>query len=112
MRKAKECGAHSWETDVRMSKDGELIIFHYPTLESTTDISTCKAFKDRTLWLVNQFTAAELRELYAGSWFLTDDPFGTIASGEVSPQDQKKIAVRKSPCSVRYWILPAGTAVR
>lgn len=97
MRKAKECGVHSWETDVRMSKDGELIIFHYPTLESATDISTCKTFKDRTPWSVNQFTAAGLRELDAGSWFLTDDPFGTIASGEVSPQDQKKNSWSKDP---------------
>lgn len=97
MRKARECGAHSWETDVRMSKDDELIIFHYPTLESTTDISTRKTFKDRTPWSVNQFTAAELRELDAGSWFITDDPFGTIASGEVSLQDQKRIRGQKIP---------------
>lgn len=99
MRKSKECGAHSWETDVRMSKDEELIIFHYPTLEHTTDISTCKTktLKKRTPWSVNQFTAAELRGLNAGSWFITDDPFGTIASGEVSSQDQKIIRRQKIP---------------
>ena len=97
MQKAKECGAHSWETDVRMSKDGELIIFHDPTLESTTDISTREAFKERRPWSVKQCTAAELRELDAGSWFLTDDPFGTIASGEVSLQEQQAIRGQKIP---------------
>ncbi len=97
MQRARECGAHCWETDVRMSRDGELIIFHDPTLESTTDVADREKFKERTPWAVDHFSAAELRELDAGSWFLTDDPFGTIASGEVSVQEQKTIRGRKIP---------------
>jgi glycerophosphoryl diester phosphodiesterase len=97
MRRARECEAHCWETDVRLSRDGELIIFHDPTLESTTDIAIHKAYKDRRPWATDQFTAAELRGLDAGSWFLRDDPFGTIASGEVSPQEQEAIRGQKIP---------------
>ncbi len=97
MQRARECGAHCWETDVRMSRDGELIIFHDPTLESTTDVADREKFKERTPWAVDHFSAAELRELDAGSWFLTEDPFGTIASGEVSVQEQKTIRGQKIP---------------
>ncbi|MCF6187176.1 MAG: hypothetical protein L3J49_06825 [Desulfobulbaceae bacterium] len=97
MQRARECGAHCWETDVRMSRDGELIIFHDPTLESTTDVADREKFKERTPWAVDHFSAAELRELDAGSWFLSDDPFGTIASGEVSVEEQKTIRGRKIP---------------
>jgi len=97
MQRARECGAHCWETDVRMSRDGELIIFHDPTLENTTDVADREKFKKRTPWAVDHFSAAELRELDAGSWFLKDDPFGTITSGEVSVQEQKKIRGQKIP---------------
>ncbi len=83
MTKARECGAHCWEADVRMSKDGELIIFHDDTLERTTDIAVNRLFQKCSDLHVNQFTLAELRELDGGSWFLIDDPFGTVASGEV-----------------------------
>jgi len=83
MTEAKECGAHCWETDVRMSKDGELIIFHDDTLKRTTNVATHKAFRNRADRHVVQFTVSELRELDAGFWFLDYDPFGTVASSEV-----------------------------
>ena len=97
LHKAKECGAYCWETDVRLSRDGELIIFHDQTLERTTDIATRTGYRDRSPWSTDHCTAAELRELDAGSWFLSADPFGTIASGEVSRQDQEKIRGQKIP---------------
>ena len=68
MVKARECGAHCWETDVRMSRDGELIVFHDDTLERTTDIATYAAFQDRVDLHVDRFTLGELRQLDAGSW--------------------------------------------
>ena len=97
MNKAVECGAHCWETDVRMSRDGELIIFHDSTLERTTDIADREKFQERTPWAVDQFSAAELEQLDAGSWFVTDDPFGTIASGEVNRREQEKIHGQRIP---------------
>lgn len=97
MRRAKECGAHCWETDVRLSRDGELVIFHDPTLERTTDIASRKKFRSRKPWKTDHFTAVELKELDAGSWFLTDDPFGTVASGEVTAEERAAIRGQKIP---------------
>lgn len=97
MEKAKNCGAHCWETDVRTSSDGQLIIFHDENLERTTDIKTNKFFKDREKQQVDQFTAEELQQLDAGSWFLKDDPFGTVASGEVVPEEKEIIKSQKIP---------------
>lgn len=97
MVKAKEHGAHFWETDVRLSKDDELIIFHDDTLERTTDISTHMVFRDRADWHVDQYTLQELHELDAGSWFLATDPFGTVASGEVCGSEYAAIQKQKIP---------------
>ncbi len=97
MEKAKKCGAHCWETDVRTSSDGRLIIFHDETLERTTDIESNKLFKDRLNRRVDQFTAAELQQLDAGSWFLKNDPFATVASGEVVSGEREKINCQKIP---------------
>lgn len=97
MHRAKECGAHCWETDVRLSGDGELIIFHDPTLERTTDVASRKNYQSRKPWRTDHFTAAELQELDAGSWFLTDDPFGSVASGEVTTGERAAISEQKIP---------------
>ena len=97
MHRAKKCGAHCWETDLRLSREGELVIFHDPTLERTTDVASRKKFQSRKPWKIDHFTAAELQELDAGSWFLADDPFGTVASGEVTIQERVAIRVQKIP---------------
>jgi glycerophosphoryl diester phosphodiesterase len=98
MKKAKECGAHCWETDVRVSKDDELVIFHDATLERTTDIAIHKMFRNREHYRLDHFTARELRPLDAGSWFLTDDPFDTVDSGEVV--DRKGDLIREQQNSL------------
>ncbi len=97
MTKAKECGADCWETDVRLSRDGEPVIHHDPTLTRTTDIADHPEFKDRAPWPIDLFSTAELRSLDAGSWFADADPFGTIASGEVSPQELAEMHGQKIP---------------
>lgn len=97
MKKARDCGAHCWETDVRLSRDGQLIIFHDETLERTTDIQTNKQLKDRQKERVDQFTVEELQQLDTGSWFLQNDPFGTVASGEVVPEEEEAIKSQKIP---------------
>ncbi len=56
-----------------------------------------KKFQHRKPWRTDHFTAAELQELDAGSWFLTDDPFGTVASGEVTIQQRVAIRGQKIP---------------
>jgi len=97
LEKAKECGAHCWETDVRMSLDGELLILHDKTLRRTTNVATLTSFHGRAPWQSDHFTTDELRELDAGSWFLQDDPFGTVASGEVRPEERETIKDQKIP---------------
>lgn len=52
-------GAHQIEFDVKLSRDGRLVIMHDPTLDRTTD-GTGR---------VEAYTFQELRRLDAGSWF-------------------------------------------
>jgi glycerophosphoryl diester phosphodiesterase len=100
MSKAKESGVHCWETDIQMSKDGELVIFHDATLERTTDIVTNEAFRNCTDYRISQFTKEELGKLDAGSWFLSDDPFATVASSAVKAEEHTIIKKLQIP-SVR-----------
>ncbi|WP_456386151.1 glycerophosphodiester phosphodiesterase [Desulfolithobacter sp.] len=97
LEKARDFGAHAWETDVRVSREGEPIIFHDDTLERTTDVAGHSHFRDNHPWPTERFTVAELRELDAGSWFLEADPFGTVASGEVKAEEKDRIRNQKIP---------------
>lgn len=87
VRRALDAGAQAWETDVHITQDGQLVIFHDETLERTTDIAEHAEFADREPWDVHDFSLAELLTLDAGSHFAINDPFGTIAAGELSPQE-------------------------
>ena len=78
-RKALEVGADLWETDVAVTSDGELILFHDDSLARTTNAPV--RFPDRSPWTFTTFTLAEIRSLDAGSWFVETDPFGQIAAG-------------------------------
>ena len=60
--KAIEMGVDVLEVDIHLSKDGELMVHHDPTLERTTNGKGN----------LRDYTAAELRELDAGSWFHPD----------------------------------------
>lgn len=80
-----ELGADFWEMDVHKVADGTLVVFHDDTLGRTTDVAEHTEFADRTPWATHAFSLEELRRLDAGSWFVADDPYGTIARGMVSP---------------------------
>ena len=56
-RKAVELGVDQLETDIHMSKDGELVIMHDATVDRTTD----------AVGEVKNFTLAELKAMDAGS---------------------------------------------
>ena len=56
---AEESGAPAVELDVKLSLDGEVVVFHDPGLERTTGVKG---------WL-NQTTFSDLRQLDAGSFF-------------------------------------------
>ena len=55
------------ETDVRLSADGELFLFHDDTGARTTNVA--RVFPERANEPINSFTGAELRQLDAGGWF-------------------------------------------
>ncbi len=61
-REAVRSGANMIEFDVRLSRDGRVVVFHDRLLDRTTDGSG--PVEDRTL--------AELKKLDAGSWFSPD----------------------------------------
>ncbi len=85
-RRGFDCGADLWETDLAVSRDEALILFHDNLLGRTTDVAAC--YPQRTHEPFTAFTLAELRRLDAGSWFVDTDPFDQIAAGVVSPSQQ------------------------
>ena len=97
LEQARQCGSDLWETDVQLTADGELVLFHDDTLERTTDFASCLEFQGRKDHLLNQFSYAELQKLNAGSWFIDSDPYGTIKSGEVSLNDFQAIDMQRIP---------------
>lgn len=84
-RKALDSGADMWETDLVVSADEALVVFHNDALTRTTDVRT--VFPDRAPWNVTGFSLAELQRLDCGSWFLETDPFGQIGAGRVSREE-------------------------
>jgi glycerophosphoryl diester phosphodiesterase len=84
-RKAARAGADMWETDVRLTSDGEPVLIHDHTPGRTSNV--LKVFPRRIPWRVCDFTLEELGRLDFGSWFQATDPFGEIAAGAVSRED-------------------------
>lgn len=84
-RKALECGAHMWELDVGVTRDGELVVVHDATLDRTTNVQ--EIYPSRSPWRTEDFTLEELRRLDFGSWFTREDPFGELSAGRVSVAD-------------------------
>ncbi|HIE41540.1 MAG TPA: glycerophosphodiester phosphodiesterase, partial [Candidatus Aenigmarchaeota archaeon] len=84
--KALEVGADGWELDVQMTRDRELVIIHDETLTRTSNVE--ELFPNRKPWLVRDFTLREIQKLDFGSWFNRTDPFGQIAAGKVSKEEQ------------------------
>ena len=83
---AWQSGAHRWETDIQITRDGCLVLFHDRDLLRCTNAP--KHFKHlisegRRKYLVSHFSLAELKTLDAGSWFEHTDPFSTIQKGFV-----------------------------
>lgn len=85
-RKAYALGADLWELDVSLSRDGIPVVIHDDTLGRTSNVE--EVFPERAIHPVYTFSLAELRRLDFGSWFNLIDPFGQIAAGAVSEQDQ------------------------
>lgn len=94
-RRAFDSGARMWEIDVRMSRDGELVVIHDATLERTSDVK--ERFPGRMPWNVHDFTLDELKSLNFGSWFETEDPFRQISAGMVSRAELDRYSSVRMP---------------
>ncbi|MGE5524626.1 MAG: glycerophosphodiester phosphodiesterase [Rhodospirillaceae bacterium] len=68
--KAAQLGADAVEIDVQLSADGEVVVMHDDDLVRCTDVR--QRFPDRMPWRVCDLSAAEIRCLDAGSWFVTE----------------------------------------
>ncbi|XP_022095159.1 glycerophosphodiester phosphodiesterase domain-containing protein 5-like isoform X2 [Acanthaster planci] len=69
--------AQGIHTDVRVSYDGEPYIMRDDKLTRTTNVED--VFPERYADHSDSFTLAELKQLNAGSWFITCNPFGTTS---------------------------------
>lgn len=65
--RARSSGANLIETDVQLSADGEMFLFHDHTGARTTNVA--QVFPDRATDHITSFTLEELRRLDAGSYF-------------------------------------------
>lgn len=94
-KKAFELGADLWETDISVTRDEELILFHDNSLERTTDVTA--VFPDQNSYLFTEFTLAEILTLSAGSYFEKTDPSGEIAAGSISRKDLDLFKAERVP---------------
>ena len=88
-------GADMWETDLVVSSDEALVLFHDDTLTRTTNAKT--VYPNRAPWRIADFSLSELLKLDCGSWFLQSDPFGQIRAGRVSNALQTSFEGAKIP---------------
>lgn len=93
--KALKLGADIWETDLVITKDEQLILFHDDKLIRTTDVE--HYFPDRKDNPFTLFTLEEIQRLDAGSWFVKTDPFDQIAQGCLTEKDIKECCKQKVP---------------
>ncbi len=79
---AYKTGADLWETDINVTKDGCLVLFHDETLLRCTD--AIFRFPSRESYCVRDFYLNELLSLDAGSYFIQTDPFSQISKKNIS----------------------------
>ena len=71
------------ELDIQAATDGTLMVLHDDTLERTTDID--RRTPQPRPYRIHDYDRVFLRTLDAAGWFVSADPFGTIAAGLVDP---------------------------
>jgi len=81
------------ELDVGFTKDGVAVIIHDNTLDRTSNVKDFPEFKKP--YKVIDYTYKQLRKLDFGTWFLEEDPFGTIKSGRVDIEELKALKTQK-----------------
>lgn len=94
-KKAFQIGADLWETDVAVTKDECLILFHDDSLERTTNAK--KIFPSNNNLIFTEYTLAQIRTLDTGSRYIETDPFGEIKKGNLSKEDLLSFKAEKVP---------------
>ena len=84
VKKAFETGADLWETDVNITGDGQLVLFHDKHLLRCTN--AVSRFPSRPSYLLRDFSLEEILSLDAGSYFVDTDPFAQISKGSVTKE--------------------------
>lgn len=92
---ARLIGAELWETDVSVTRDGHLILFHDDHLLRTTDV--LKKFPHYNSFQLDKFYLAQIQTLDTGAAFIENDPFGEIASGNISRDSLESFKGEKIP---------------
>lgn len=87
--------AIGWELDVAISLDGVFFMMHDTSLKRTTNIE--EIFPTRIDEPAYNFTFVELQLLDAGTWFVENDPFGTIKAGYVITSEAESFRGEKIP---------------
>jgi glycerophosphoinositol inositolphosphodiesterase len=98
---AVQIGVAGLETDIQVSQDGKLFLMHDDTFARTTNIAT--VFPGRQDEPVGDFTIDEVQQLNAGSWFVSQDPFGTIRQGLVTAQQVQEYQQQTVP-QLSSWL--------
>jgi len=68
---AFEIGADLWETDVNVTRDGHLVLFHDETLVRCTN--AVSRFPQESSYRVKDFDLKDIQLLDAGSYFVETD---------------------------------------
>ena len=91
-------GARGWETDVSLTRDRQLVLFHDRDLLRCTDarekFGPENAGPSGKYFLVD-YTLDQVLELDAGSFFPDTDPFSTIRDGKMGTIDPEKFRGEK-----------------
>ena len=77
-----QAGAHAWEFDVQLSRDGHPVVIHDQSLIRTTDVA--ERFKNdpraQSGFMVRDFDLVEIQSLDSGQWFLEPATKGRTAA--------------------------------
>ncbi len=84
VKAAYKTGADLWETDVNVTRDGKLVLFHDEHLLRCTN--AVSIFPLKQSYLLRDFSLEEILSLDAGSYFVETDPFAEISKGSVSKE--------------------------
>ncbi len=94
-RLGHELGAHRWETDASLTRDGQMVLFHDHTLTRCTNavqvLGYDPDYPEKLVWpgpgtidRLDSHFLTDLEILDAGSWFEQADPFSTVS--EIDPE--------------------------